>query len=361
MAKAQILKKYNIDLIQKLIIKKGPISKPELSHLTNLSLPTVNKLVDELLEEEYIIEDAFQTGAGAGRKAMTYVVNGNYGTFLILYYLDERWIGCVSNILGDILYKAEYSLSNRRTEEQFQVLCDIIEDLMNNAQRIKAIGIGIPGIVMNDDSVAAIPMFPEFEGLQLKNELSKKYKIPVFIENDVKLMTLGYHSLKMKHVENMVYMYIGEGVGGGIILNGKLYKGNTSFAGEFGYIPSNNITFQKKELNGGSLELLLLEIKKRMKNSETYQEALELFCEEIGRSLVSCIATLNPEAVVLYCNELNVEVLKNISQEIEKYLPSHCVPQIVLTKSDSYGIHGLIYLCQDGLHSKSVFDEEFDE
>ena len=76
--KPQVLKQYNTSMIQRLIMEKGPITKPELSHLTNLSLPTVNKIVDELVTEKIVMEDMIQTGAGAGIKAMAYVVNGNY-------------------------------------------------------------------------------------------------------------------------------------------------------------------------------------------------------------------------------------------------------------------------------------------
>ena len=236
--KPQVLKQYNTSMIQRLIMEKGPITKPELSHLTNLSLPTVNKIVDELVTEKIVMEDMIQTGAGAGRKAMAYVVNGNYGTFVTLYYLDEKWIGCVSNILGEVLFKAEYYINSDHKKEELEFLTAAVDDLLMNAERVKAIGIGIPGIVMNDEKIAAIPQLPEFEGINLKKLFQEKYQLPVFIENDVKLMTVGYYSCRMKNLNNMVFLYIGNGIGGGTIINGQLYKGNTCFAGEFGYIPS---------------------------------------------------------------------------------------------------------------------------
>ncbi len=351
--KPQILKQYNTSMIQKLIMDKGPISKPELSHLTNLSLPTVNKIVDELVAEEFAMEDTFQTGAGAGRKAMTYVVNGNYGTFVSAYYMDGKWIGCVANMLGELLFKSETDIKGDRRLGQLQLLFEVLEDLMNNAQRVKAIGVGIPGIVMKNEEIAVIPSLPEFEGMNLKQQLEERYGLPVFIENDVKLMTVGYHSQKMNHLDNMVFLYIGSGIGGGILINGQLYKGNTSFAGEFGYIPADHGQMEKGQaFEGGSLEMRLFRLREQMKSKDLEREAKQMFCQEIGRALVSCVAVLNPEAVVLYCDELEKDGLEKISEEIARFLPGHCVPKIYLTLNNTYGIYGLICMCQEGVHRK---------
>ena len=212
-----------------------------------------------------------------------------------------------------------------------------------NAERVKAIGIGIPGIVMNDEKIAAIPQLPEFEGINLKKLFQEKYQLPVFIENDVKLMTVGYYSCRMKNLNNMVFLYIGNGIGGGTIINGQLYKGNTCFAGEFGYIPSGQEETEE-EFPGGSLEKRLTSLKKEMKKPDQREKAKSQFCIEIGRALVSCAAMINPEAVVLYCKELDKEALQMISYEIKKFLPQHSIPQIYLTANNNYGILGL-YIC----------------
>lgn len=374
--KPQILKQYNTSMIQKLILERGPVSKPELAHLTNLSLPTVNKIVDELVREEFALEDTFQAGTGAGRKAMTYVANGNYGTFATAYYMDGKWIGCVANMLGEVLFKSEtripaledenkeqqeeaepqsalYFAKAEKTSGQLNLLFEVLKDLMNNAQRVKAIGVGIPGIVMGNDEIAAIPSLPQFEGLNLKKKLEERYGLPVFIENDVKLMTVGYHSQRMSHLDNMVFLYIGSGIGGGILINGQLYKGNTSFAGEFGYIPAGQGQQEDAcSFQGGSLEMRLFALRKQMEDRNLAREARQKFSAEIGRALVSCVAVVNPEAVVLYCNELNEGSLGEISQEIARFLPSHCVPRIYLAASNTYGLYGLICMCKEGVNRR---------
>ena len=89
-----------------------------------------------------------------------------------------------------------------------------------------------------------------------------------------------------------------------------------------------------------------------MKKPDQREKAKSQFCIEIGRALVSCAAMINPEAVVLYCKELDKEALQMISYEIKKFLPQHSIPQIYLTANNNYGILGLIHMCQEGINPK---------
>lgn len=353
----QLLKQYNTSLIQKLIMEKGPITKPELAQLTSLSLPTVNKIVDELVAEEFAAEDAFQEGAGAGRKAKTYVVNGKYGTFLAAYYQDGRWTGCAVNILGEVLVRMDCVAFQENTAGSIDVLLNFLDELKNSSTRVKAIGVGIPGIVMANDEIASIPSLPEFEGINLKEILENKYRLPVFIENDVKLMTVGYHSLKMNHSDNIIFLYIGRGIGAGILINGQLYKGNTGFAGEFGYLPALEDEIDDPGKMGGSLEMRLEALRRSRTTVTDLACYRKCFCREVARALVGCVAVLNPEAIILNCDDLEISTLEVLKAEIGRYLPKHCVPELYLTSNKNYGMNGLIHVCQEGISRKNwLFD-----
>lgn len=353
----QLLKQYNTSLIQKLIMEKGPVTKPELAQLTSLSLPTVNKIVDELVAEEFAAEDAFQEVTGAGRKAKTYVVNGNYGTFLAAYYQNGRWTGCAVNILGEVLVRMDCLALQEAKEGNLEILLNFLEELKSSSTRVKAIGIGIPGIVMADNEIASIPSLPELEGVNLKAIVEKRYGLPVFIENDVKLMTVGYHSIKMHHLENIIFLYIGRGIGAGILINGQLYKGNTGFAGEFGYLPALKDEMEYPGKMGGSLEMRLESIRRKRITGIDDASYQKDFCREVARALVGCIAVLNPEAIVLDCEDLEKNAIDILEMEIGRYLPKHCVPKLHLTSNKNYGMSGLIHVCQEGICRKNwLFD-----
>lgn len=81
----QILREVNTAMIERLLYENGPLSKPDLARLTRLSLPTVNKLMDDLEQSGHICAVGL-SGTGAGRKAMIYEINKESGYLIALYY-----------------------------------------------------------------------------------------------------------------------------------------------------------------------------------------------------------------------------------------------------------------------------------
>ncbi|MCX7770351.1 MAG: ROK family protein [Proteobacteria bacterium] len=102
---------------------------------------------------------------------------------------------------------------------------------------IKAIGIGVPGLVRSDGVVVESPNFPEWHEINFNEILKNSLNVPVCIENDANLFTIGEGFIgSAKDCKNFVGITLGTGVGGGIVLNGKIYRGNKGMAGEIGHI-----------------------------------------------------------------------------------------------------------------------------
>ena len=110
-----------------------------------------------------------------------------------------------------------------------------------SCRQFKGIGIGLPGLV---DPVRGmvnfLPNIPGWRNVALKKILQQKLKIPVYLENDVNMITLGEWKFGAgKGYQNLICMTLGTGVGGGLILNNQLYRGEGFVAGELGHIPIN--------------------------------------------------------------------------------------------------------------------------
>lgn len=120
-----------------------------------------------------------------------------------------------------------------------------IQDLLagNNLHfsDLQGIGIGLPGLIDPPGGVVKfLPNIPGWKNVPLKKILQKKFRVPIFIENDVNLITLGEWRFGAgMGVTNMVCMTLGTGVGGGLILNNQLYRGQGYVAGEIGHMPLN--------------------------------------------------------------------------------------------------------------------------
>ena len=94
--KPKLLKEVNRDIIKDMIFEEGPITKPELAKASNLSLPTVNKIVDGLERDGIVRQDGI-TGSSSGKKAKQYVANEKAGNMIILYYLNGAFRSCLVN------------------------------------------------------------------------------------------------------------------------------------------------------------------------------------------------------------------------------------------------------------------------
>jgi glucokinase len=110
-----------------------------------------------------------------------------------------------------------------------------------NKKQILGVGIGLPGLIDYEKGIVRfLPNIPGWHSVHLRSILQKKVHLPVFVDNDVKIITLAESKFGAgRGVKNLVCMTLGTGVGAGLILNGQLYRGQDNAAGELGHIPLN--------------------------------------------------------------------------------------------------------------------------
>jgi len=114
---------------------------------------------------------------------------------------------------------------------------DAVDECDLDLKHCKGVGIGAPGAV---DFEAGRIIFAHnlgWKDLPLKKELEKRLDVPVFLENDCNVCTLGVHERELGgKPRHLIGMFIGTGIGGGLILDGKLYSGANHTAGEIGHM-----------------------------------------------------------------------------------------------------------------------------
>lgn len=214
---------------------------------------------------------------------------------------------------------------NRR--KLIEAVVERIERLIleNNLSKkdILGVGFGLPGLINPETGIVNfLPNIPGWKNVPLKKILEKKLKIPVFLENDVNLVTLG----EWKYgagigYENLICITLGTGVGGGLILDGRLYRGEGFVAGEIGHMPLNE---KGPSCNCGGVgcferyvgnRQILLKAKKILKK-ENIQRIQDIFpladkgdkralrvweeiAAHIGHGLVGVVNLLNPRLIII--------------------------------------------------------------
>ena len=231
------LKERNLKILKRILFEKKTATKTELSNISTLSTVTVNSLVKVLVETgEFIEGELIQQKMG--RPAVIYSFNYNFQKYLLLSIQEEKnklYINTViSNMAGEITDRKLYSFENI----EMQAIIEIIDEAVKENNSIAAIGISIPG--QTKDEKIFVSWNEKLNGWNLKKEISSKYDIPVKVENDANLVTVGYCiKNNIYSRESVVGIYFPKDSlpGASIFWDGKIFTGKDGLAGEIKYLP----------------------------------------------------------------------------------------------------------------------------
>ena len=220
-------------------INNGDDTLADLGKELNFSVPTVTKMVGELIEDG-IVMDFGKMETPGGRRPNIYGLNQSSGYFIGVDISQKRvHIGLI-NFKGDLIdEQMDISFEEAHPHERFERLCEIIEDFMSHTvvpkDKILSIGINISGRV-NPQTGHSYSFF-YFDERPLTEMFEEKLGIDVSIDNDSRAMAYGeYIKGRVQAEKNIIYVNVGWGLGLGIIVNGQLYYGKSGFSGEFGHI-----------------------------------------------------------------------------------------------------------------------------
>ncbi|HVR35705.1 MAG TPA: ROK family protein [Methylomirabilota bacterium] len=142
----------------------------------------------------------------------------------------------------EFLGKAKVSTkAHRGPEAVIERIARCVQDAMDecdlNLKQLRGVGLGAPGAVDPESGRVLFASNLGWEDVPLKKELEKLLGVPVFLDNDCNICMLGIHEIELKgKPRNMIGIFLGTGIGGGLILEGNLYCGHNHAAGEVGHM-----------------------------------------------------------------------------------------------------------------------------
>jgi len=235
-----LLRKLNTSRILECLRTSGPLSRAGLSGKTGLNRSTVSSVISELLRDNLVRETGLQSSRG-GRPGLLLELNPQ-GGYAIGVEIGVDFVSIIlTNFIAETLWRRRITSD---AEDRPQVIIERTETLIRKALdagrqrelRPLGIGLGVPGLV--DLRKGELIFAPNLGWRNVPFPLmwSERFGVPVFIENEANAAALGeYYFGAARHVENLIYLSIGVGLGGGIIIKGKLFRGSNGFAGEVGH------------------------------------------------------------------------------------------------------------------------------
>jgi predicted NBD/HSP70 family sugar kinase len=322
--------------VLRLVRDRGTISRIEIAKNTGLHKTTVTDLVSKLIEAGFL-EDTGEVGirrkVGRRRRLLRFLPGAGLvaGVDIRMTHVAVALTELNARV---ILHDSfDYGVDDP-VDEVLSRVASMIRVLLratgNSPAKLVGIGIGIQGIVdCSTNTLVLSTNKSAWHGESLSTRLEQEFRMPVYVENDVKTMALGEYLFgAAKGTKSFVHLWVGEGVGAGIVINGQLLHGIASAAGEIGFNTLESsavnkqtfpLTFRDQKIFGQLLnDANMVESYRRMTGcncgdgvtvsfvaerarlgDQVAQQVVEEFVSLLSMLCISMVNTLNPELIVL--------------------------------------------------------------
>ncbi|NLC44901.1 MAG: ROK family protein [Clostridiales bacterium] len=379
------IRTQNIKTIFDIISNRGMIARSEIAKLSNLSLMTVSNIIDHLDRFDLILHESKEETSMVGRKAELLSIKKDTKKLIVLDLTTLNFSFVALNLdltlhhnFNDWKYDVKYSyLNNLRS---FLSVVNEYIDTEYVDQEIIGIGVSVPGpydatsdivITKRIQALMEIPLKATIKSVVLNNKLEDRDQVAdcdIFIDEDVKFASLANIVMVPEYKSKTVfYMYIGEGVGGAISVNGKVLRGASSFAGDIGQLLINENTnfeerismkaFSRKMLrNAIAIENLdtiesvdTIDNKAPIDNDDSmdllrafqanqpdkFNELFEKQCNCIALALYNVIWFIDPHAIIIECEYAELksqDFIEHLNIKLSRMLPErHVIPELFLS------------------------------
>lgn len=223
-----------------LIKDQGPISRAAVAKTLNMSRSTISSIVDQLIREGRVREGMTgeSTSAGGRRPVdLHYVANARFALGVDIG--ATKTIALLTDLTGNVIYREKFSSHAQGISPMahiYEQLTQFVRDVGIPRQNIIGTAIGFPGVTLANQGAVV-----EANHLKLRNFSAKDFfenlPNPIWIDNDVNMAVIG-ERWKGAAIgrSNVVLVAIGSGIGAGLILDDRIYRGANSFAGELGHL-----------------------------------------------------------------------------------------------------------------------------
>lgn len=343
-------------LLQQLLAAEST-NRQELSRLTGLSPATVNNLVSDLIKRGLVVEVGFEESQG-GRPTTTFSINPKYGTCIGIdcseTYLHFELFDLQLRNLAT--HEIEITQKHNRPEHIVAYIADGLETLLAQnctpSHSVVGVGVSIPGPFEHNTGVSVFAPYWGWRDVPIQKLLEKSVKFPLYLDNPLKFNAIAEQWLGAgRGIENFVSVFLGTGVGAGIVIDGALFRGSSNSAGEWGHTP---FVYNGRRCRCGSRGCLeayigapgLIQSLRETAPDSPYledthhsetirglidgyirgdpvaQEVCSEYAQMVGAGLATLVNIINPELIVLgswLAKQIGPHILSEVQEVVARY------------------------------------------
>lgn len=234
------IRNINQTLLLHLIRERQPISRVDIARMTGLRPGTISSIVNRLIKKGVIFEGAEGPSSG-GRKPTYLNINAENAYVLAIDIGVRDTAYAVSDFNGRILKQKNLITEGAPAAFIDRLAAEVQKLIRSDYGRAKFAGVGVsvPGLIKRETGEVAVSPNLGWRDLALREHLEAKLKLPVYVENDANAAAfseLWYGPLDEIKVKTLLYILVVDGLGCGLIINGKLHVGSKVGMGGFGHM-----------------------------------------------------------------------------------------------------------------------------
>ena len=363
----QYIKLLNRAVIYRTIRETGSISRAELALRTGLNPATLTHITRELLEQGLILEAGFGDSRG-GRRRSLLRIRSDHGYIIAIRLARNNIQGMLTDLdLRQVRRKTIQASTfvNHPLKITMPAMLALIHNLIEDSglepDQILGIGISAPGpLDARQGVLIAPPNFPGWPSTPLREIVENETHLPTFLDNDANAAALAEKWFGAgRELDNFVFLLVDEGVGGGLVIDGDIYRGEHDVAGEIGHTsidfdgircdcgntgcleiyaePSVAVNYARQALLAGQVSQLCewvtdpedLKfdhiIQAYHKQDELAVAAIDKILSPLAVGVVNAINTFDPQAVIIggRLSQLGESLLDRLAPMVAERAMSH--------------------------------------
>jgi len=256
-------KRMNRSIILQGLLKWGALSRVELSKRTDLTQGTITNIVAELRERNVVAETEVdqKTVENVGRSAILVDIISSVAYVAAVHISATQVSVALVDVKGGVGSTIHFPISGH-SEQMLNRIGEAIQALREEKPQANVIGVGV-GAVGLVDFVQGVNRFAphiDWVNVPIQTGIQARCNLPVRVDNNVRVMALGEKMFgTAKDVNNLIFVYVGTGLGSGILLDGNVYRGTHNTTGELGHVTVDPLGLSCWCGNRGCLELYVSE------------------------------------------------------------------------------------------------------
>ncbi len=288
----------------------GEATLSELARRVELSRPTTEGVLGELIDRGLAAEDAPRPGSGLGRPARRYRFRAEAGHALGIDVDARRVRLLVADLAGEVVAGHRACLeAGAPPGERIAAVRAAVRECLAEAgidrRSLRAVAVGTPGVVAPDGTVTCCTVVPGWQGVHLARELGRSFPCPVLVENDANLAAMAERWRgAARDADDVVCVYAALHTGMGAIIGGRLHRGRRGAAGEIGMLDELGLRDTTASLvpdagPGAGFEEAEGVLAAARRGSAEAKERVERLAARMARGVAAMALAIDPETIVV--------------------------------------------------------------